>query len=161
MNIIECTIKMKEGNRDHFKRLAEAMAAKEVKQLFTLLAAAEEEHIAKLNELMATMCPATICTSNIAESVCVYSPHINADKVEEELQNDPDGYRHVIEEEAEAAEFFGQLADESSDEQMRNLCRALAKSEHEHHVRLESIYNFVEDPRTFLEWGEFSNLKAL
>lgn len=161
MNIIECTIKMKEGNRDHFARLAEAMAAKEVKQLFSLLAAAEEEHIARLKELMNSMCPGTVCSSNIAESVCVYSPRLTTDTVEQELENDPDGYAHVIEEEAEAAEFFEQLADQADDEQMKILCRALAKSEHEHHVRLENIYSFMEEPRTFLEWGEFSNLRAL
>ena len=161
MNIIECTIKMKEGNRDHFQRLAEAMSVKEVKQLFTILAAAEDEHIGKLKELMNTLCPATMCTSNIAESVCVYSPHIDANKAEEELQSDPDAYGHVVAEEAETAEFFEQLAVEAEDEQMRKLCQELARSEHEHQARLENIYSFMEDPRTFLEWGEFSNLRAL
>ncbi len=37
----------------------------------------------------------------------------------------------------------------------------LAEDEKEHLSIVENIYEFVEKPRTFLAWGEFSNLKEL
>ena len=37
----------------------------------------------------------------------------------------------------------------------------LANDEKRHLERIEEIYDFVETPRCYLEWGEFSNLRSL
>jgi len=44
---------------------------------------------------------------------------------------------------------------------MKKLCMRLADQEREHLSKIENIYSFVEDPWTYLEWGEFSNMKTL
>jgi len=162
MNILECTIKMKQETRAHYERLSEAVTEKEMKRLFSLLAAAEDEHIEKLSALNDAMNKSgTSAVNALDESVCVFSPHIDPRHLAEALRNDPDAYRHVVQEEEETIEFFDQLKNQADSEQMKRVCRVLAAKEREHLTMLENIYFFVEEPRTYLEWGEFSNLKSL
>lgn len=162
MNILECTIKMKQETRAHYERLSEAVEEKELKRLFSLLASAEDEHIEKLKALNDTMDAAdTSDLSPLDESVCVFSPHIDPRHLAEALRNDPDAYRHVVQEEEETIEFFDQLKSQAESDQMKKICQALADKEREHLTMLENIYFFVEEPRTYLEWGEFSNIKGL
>jgi rubrerythrin len=162
MNILECTIKMKKETRAHYDQLAEVATDKEIKRLFTLLAAAEEEHIGKLLVMQSDMHKFNVQDVNsLEESVCVFSPHIDPRHLADTLRNDPDAYRHVVHEEEETIEFFDQLSIQAESEQLKKICRMLAAKEREHLTMLENIYFFVEEPRTYLEWGEFSNLKSL
>jgi len=162
MNILECTIKMKKETQAHFGRLAETVTDVELKRLFTLLAAAEDEHIDKLAFLQDNLNKLDAQDLNmLEESVCVYSPHIDPLHLAEALSHDPDAYRHVVQEEEETIEFFDQLSDQAGSEQLKRICRMQAAKEREHLTMLENIYFFVEEPRTYLEWGEFSNLKSL
>lgn len=162
MNILECTIKMKRETKAHYERLAEAVTNEELRRLFTMLAAAEEEHIGKLVVMEGNLDKFTVEEFNgLEEGVCVYSPHIDPLHLAESLKNDPDAYRHVVHEEQETIEFFDQLSDQAESDQLKKVCHLLADKEREHLQMLENIYFFVEEPRTFLEWGEFSNLKAL
>lgn len=162
MNILECTIKMKQETRAHYERLSEAVTEKELKRLFSLLAAAEGEHIEKLVTLKDSMSSVgTINFNPLDESVCVFSPNIDPRHLAETLRNDPDAYRHVVQEEEETIEFFDNLKKQSENEEMKKVYQVLADKEREHLTTLENIYFFVEEPRTYLEWGEFSNLKGL
>jgi rubrerythrin len=162
MNILECTIKMKHETQAHYARLAEAVTENELKRLFSLLAAAEDEHIEKLVTMKATMNTMDASSFNpLDESVCVFSPHIDPRHLAETLRHDPDAYRHVVHEEEETIEFFDQLKNQAENEQMKRVCQLLADKEREHLTMLENIYFFVEEPRTYLEWGEFSNLTSL
>jgi rubrerythrin len=162
MNILECTIKMKQETQAHYARLAEAVTENELKRLFSLLAAAEDEHIEKLVTMKATMNTMDASSFNpLDESVCVFSPHIDPRHLAETLRHDPDAYRHVVHEEEETIEFFDQLKNQAENEQMKSVCQVLADKEREHLTMLENIYFFVEEPRTYLEWGEFSNLTSL
>ena len=162
MNILECTIKMKQETRAHYSKLAEVVTDSELKRLFSLLAAAEDEHIDKLIALKATMNDTNTSSLNaLDESVCVFSPHIDPRHLADTLRHDPDVYRHVVHEEEETIEFFDQLKEQAENEQMKRICQVLADKEREHLTMLENIYFFVEEPRTYLEWGEFSNLKSL
>ena len=162
MNILECTIKMKRETRAHYQRLAETVSDVELKRLFSLLAAAEGEHVDKLVALQNDMKKLNVKNFNrLEESVCVYSPHIDPRHLAEALRHDPDAYRHVVQEEEETIDFFDQLGDQADSEQLKRICRMQAAKEREHLTMLENIYFFVEEPRTYLEWGEFSNLKTL
>jgi rubrerythrin len=153
---------MKRETQAHYERLAEAVTDVEIKRLFTLLAGAEEEHIAKLVALEKSI--GTFGAGDdfgLEESVCVYSPHIDPLHLAEALKNDPDAYRHVVQEEQETIEFFDNLSIQAESDQLKRVCHLLADKERDHLNMLENIYFFVEEPRTYLEWGEFSNLKSL
>lgn len=161
MNIIECTIKMRKEMRAHYEGIAAAVTDSELKRLFSLLASAEDEHIAKLLTMKGSLSDSSGAVNTLNESECVFSPHIDPQNLGEILNNDVDAYRHVVQEEEETIEFYDHLAAESGDEQLKKICQALADKEREHLIMVENIYAFVEEPRTYLEWGEFSNLKSL
>lgn len=162
MNILECTIKMKRETQAHYAQLAEVATDVELKRLFTMLAAAEDEHIDNLIKFEGEMKRLNRQKlGKLDESVCVYSPHIDPRHLADALRHDPDAYRHVVEEEEETIEFFDKLSSQAESEELKKLCRMQASKEREHLAMLENIYFFVEEPRTYLEWGEFSNLKSL
>jgi len=162
MNILECTIKMKKETQAHYAQLAEVTTDPELKRLFSMLAAAEDEHIENLVKLEGTMNKLTQKEfGKLDEKVCVYSPNIDPRHLADALRHDPDAYRHVVQEEEETIEFFDNLSNQAESDELKKLCRMQATKEREHLTMLENIYFFVEEPRTYLEWGEFSNLKSL
>lgn len=162
MNILECTIKMKQETQTHYERLAEAVTDVEVKRLFTLLAAAEEEYIGKIALLAGNVGKAGVKEYNkLGEGVCVYSPHIDPLHLADTLKNDPDAYSHVVQEEQGVIEFLDNLSDQAENEEMKKICHLLADKEREQLATVENFYSYIEEPRTYLEWGEFSNLKTL
>ena len=157
MNILECTIKMKQETQAHYEALAEIAPDKDLKRLFSLMAAAEGEHI----DTLVAMKKDVKNADRLEESVCVYSSRVDPQHLEEVLRDDPDAYRHVVREEEETIEFFDTVGDQATSEELKKLSRLLADKERDHLTMLENIYFFVEEPRTYLEWGEFSNLKSL
>jgi rubrerythrin len=161
MNIIECTIKMRKEAQANYANLAQAVADKDLKRLFALLAAAEDEHIDKLRGINEELKAAAAVDSRLSESVCVYNPQVNMRNLGKTLRHDPDAYLHVLKEEEETIEFFDRLAAEADRDSIRKVCLAAAEKEREHLQVIENIYSFVEDPRTYLEWGEFSANRSL
>ena len=77
------------------------------------------------------------------------------------LRVDTDGYRHAIKAEEESIRFYLDAAEKEQSPEVRQLLRALAAEEKIHLNIIENIYEFVESPKYFLEWREFSNLKPL
>lgn len=162
MNIIECTIKMRKEAQANYANLSMAVADKDLKRLFSMLAAAEDEHIDNLlginKELNAS---AAVDDTRLSDSVCAYRPRMNARNVGKELRHDPDAYLHVVKDEEETIEFFDRLAAEADREVTRKVCLAAADKEREHLQVIQNIYSFVEEPRTYLECGEFSTNRSL
>jgi len=161
MNIIECTIKMRREAQANYANLSMATENREMQRLFALLAAAEDEHIDKLLALNEEFKLSASVESRLDGSVCVYHPSIDFRNPGKALRNDPDAYSHVLQDEEETIEFFDRLVAQAKDDPMRKICEIAAEKEREHLLMVENIYSFVEDPRTFLEWGEFSNIRTL
>ena len=161
MNLIECTIKMKEETRAHYQRLAEAVDDNELQRIFSLLASAEDEHIHTLTRMNSHVQTSSADNTAFSDSVCVFRSFLDEHNLGKELKNDPDAFSHVVAEEQETIEFYEQLAAQSKNETLKKLCHRLANQERKHLNKIENIYSFVEDPRTYLEWGEFSNMKSL
>jgi len=161
MNIIDCTIKMRKEVQANYANLSMAVADKELKRLFSMLALAEDEHIDKLREIRADAMISPPAEYRLDNSVCAYRTRLNPDNLGEALRNDPDAYLHVLKDEEKGIKFFESLAVHAESEAVRKVCLAVAEKEREHLGVIENIYSFVEEPRTYLEWGEFSNLKNL
>jgi len=161
MNILDCTIKMRKEAQTNYANLSLAIADKEMKRLFSLLALAEDEHIDKLMEIKTETMTSPTTEYRLTDSVCAYRTKLNPSNIGAALSNDPDGYLHVLKDEEKSIRFFDQLAESAESDTMRKACQAIAEKEREHLRVIENIYSFVEEPRTYLEWGEFSNLRNL
>ena len=103
MNIIDCTIKMKEERREHYKQLAGFAVDKDLKRLASLLAEANNELINQLNEFKKKQADATLSAIDLSEDVCVLSPGIDVKHPEVSLNRDSDAYLHVVKEIENAA----------------------------------------------------------
>lgn len=157
MNIVECAIKMENEAKAHYERLAANTAVEELKRLFTLLAASEDEHLAALKKLKEGLSLAGSDFTGFSEGVCVFRPLIDMKNLQKELESDPDAYQHVMKEEEESIRLYESMAEETTDPVIRKVISKLADEERRHLKVVENIYSFVEDPKTYLEWGEFGN----
>lgn len=161
MDIIECSIKMKEERRHHYEQLANFTNNKELKRLAMLLVAADDELILQLRKMKDGPDAAVLAEGAIGENVCVFTPRFDPQHPEESLKRDSDAYLHVVKEVEDAIAFYEQLGTRTESGPMKAIFCKLVESEREHLSVVENIYSFVEDPRTYLEWGEFSNLRSL
>lgn len=159
MNIFDCAIKMEEEARMLYEELAAATAVPELKNLFTILAAAEQEHHDALVKMKGGIDPQKARFEALQEAACIFKPLLAKRDLMAELKEDPDAYQHVVKEEEKGIRFYEELAAQAKDEGTREILLMIADEERKHLSIVENIYSFVESPRTFLAWGEFSNLK--
>jgi rubrerythrin len=159
MNIFDCAIKMETEARKHYEKLAAAATTPEMKNIFTLLADAEDEHLATLVKMKESLEPDKARFDALTDAACAFKPLLDRRELMAELENDPDAYQHVVKEEKESIKFYEELAATATDEETRRLLGMIADEERRHLNIVENIYSFIEAPKTYLAWGEFSNLR--
>lgn len=159
MNIFDCAIKMEEESRKLYEELATAATVPELKNLFTLLAASELEHRDALVKMKKDAQPSKAQFKALEEAACVFQPLLAKRELMDGLKNERDAYLHVVKEEEKEIGFYVESAEQTKDEAVREILLKIAEEERKHLSIVENIYSFVESPKNFLAWGEFSNLK--
>jgi len=160
MNVLDFALKMEADGKAYYEKLASQSETKELKNLFTLLADAEQSHydalLARKNETAFARAESTVLeqAKNIFERLIELSG-------DGPLVVDVDGYRHAVKAEQHSIGFYENSAGKEENLEVRHLLQALADEEKVHLNIVENIYDFVESPRCFLAWREFSNLKEL
>ncbi|MBU5614507.1 ferritin-like domain-containing protein [Geomonas azotofigens] len=159
MNVFDCAIKIEEETKAYYEGLeAEAMEP-EMKTLFSMLAASEEEHQRRLRRLRKRMQGATL--EGLNGNLCRFRPLLSQKELLEETDRDPNLYRFAVGNDEQDIRFYEELASAATDEMTRKGLLLLAEEERRHLQKVTNIYSFVEDPKTFLAWSEFSNMKEL
>lgn len=159
MNVFDCAIKMEEEARMYYETLASAAATKELKNLFTTLAHAEKEHHDALVEMKEGTNTGKFPFRSMQDAVCLFKPLLAKRTLIAELKKSPDAYQLVVAQEQKGIDFYAALALKTDDEGHRQILNEIAEEERRHLNIVENIYSFVESPKSFLAWGEFSNLK--
>ncbi len=159
MNIFDCAIKMEEEARESYENMAVASDVPELKNLFTLLAQAEQEHHDALLALKKNVDLQQIPFKGVQEAACLFTPLLAQRGQMEGLKNDSDAYQLVVKEEERGIRLYEDLASQADNETAREILLKIADEERRHLSIVENIYSFVESPKNFLAWGEFSNLK--
>lgn len=159
MNIFDCAIKKEEEARIYYEKLAAETVVPELKNLFAILAAAEQEHHDALVALKASTAPHKASFKALEEAACLFKPLLAKRDLMAELKDDPDAYKHVVKEEEEGVRFYEELAAKAEDEGVRAILLGIAAEERKHLSIVENIYSFVESPKNYLAWGEFGNLR--
>jgi len=159
MNIFDCAIRMEEEARAYYVKLEEVAVIPELKNLFAMLAAAEQEHLDTLIGMKGSNDPQKAQFKALREASCVFKPLLAKRDLVAELKDDPDAYRHVVRKEEEDVRFYEELAGKAQDTETRAMLLKIADEERKQLSIVENIYSFVESPKTYLAWGEFSNLK--
>jgi rubrerythrin len=163
MNVLEFALQLEADGKAYYENLAATCDSKELNNLFTLLAEAEQSHyeaiLARKNEI-----PCAGVESELLEK----SKNIFQRLIEMKASQGPgsprvdsDGYRHAIKAEEQSIRFYLDAAEKEPSLEVRRLLQSLAAEEKLHLNIIENIYEFVESPKYFLEWREFSNLRPL
>ena len=160
MNVLDFAMKMEADGRAYYEKLAADSDDKELRNLFTLLAEAEQSHydalLARKNETAFAG-----VESRVLERAKNIFQRLLETKGKGLYKVDADGYRHAIKAEEQSIGFYRQSAEKEQTQEVRRLLLALADEEIIHLNIVENIYEFVETPKFFLAWREFSNLKEL
>ncbi len=161
MNLFDFALKMEENGKAYYEKLAAETTIPEFRNIFILLAAAEQRHHDAIRERK-NGTDAVKAESNVLNHAKnIFAQLLKMDRTHDKLLFDPDGYLHALKAEEESIRFYEDAAKKENNPEARKLLLALADDEREHLSIVENIYEFVERPRTFLAWGEFSNLKEL
>ena len=154
MDIFDCAIKMEEEARVYYEKLAVNSTVPELRNLFTLLAESEQEHHKALVDMKEKIETRKIQFKDLQQAACMFQPLL----AKRDLTVDPDAYRLIVKGEEDGVRFYEELAAQSMDDDTRTALLMIADEERKHLTIVQNIYSFVESPKTFLAWGEFSNL---
>jgi rubrerythrin len=161
MNVFDCAIKIEEEARRYYQRLGSESDVPEMKHLFAMLAASEEELRDNLVRLKGSLAPEQAQLDILNSSACSFRPLLTERELLEEAKDDPDLYKFSMREEEQEIRFYEELAAKTSDPATRSCLLMLAAEERRHLNIVEHIYDFAEAPKSYLAWGEFSNLREL
>ncbi|MBJ6725988.1 ferritin-like domain-containing protein [Geomesophilobacter sediminis] len=161
MNVFDCAIKIEDEARRFYQNMRAESASPELKNLFAILAAAEEEHLRTLQKMKEMGANGKSDLGPVGAEACGFRPFRGTGGLKAATKNDRDFYLHAIHEEEQDIKFYEDLASRTKDEVVRQQLLMIAEQERQHLARIENIYSFVEEPRTFLASGEFSNLNDL
>lgn len=164
MNAVEMMTKFEHDCLTFYETLGRETNDQELKALYALLAGTQKQHLAKLAGLRATT------GARESESMLIdRADHLVngchrllvGNDLMKTMKNDRDGFDHVVHAEEEMIRLFEGMAKAEQREGTRKLLTMIASDEKEHLQEIEWIYEFIEKPHCYLEWGEFSNLNPL
>jgi rubrerythrin len=159
MNVFDFAMRMEEESQARYEKLAQEARSKELKTIFSLLADSEREHHEHLTLLKAGTDPRLAQSAVLDRAKDHIHDLVAALDEKNLLKSDYDAYRHAIKEEETSIGFYEKMAEQEPNREAAALLRRIADEERHHLEVMENIYDFVEGPRTYLEWGEFSNLR--
>jgi len=164
MNVFDYAITMEEHAAQLFERLFDETEEAELKRIFGLLAARERDCILHLTTMKDTVNPDDALSSQLDRARDVkdgFERLLEEHDILHELRTDPDGYEHIIKAEEENIRMLEGVAEVEPNRTVRTLLGQIAAGKRKELNEIENIYDFVEAPHTYLEWGEFSNLHPL
>lgn len=157
MNVFDCAMKIEEETKEYFEGLEAESSTPEMKHLFSLLAASEDEYRANLIRLKRM----TRERTELDGTVCCFRPHLTQSELLEETENDSDLYLFAVRQEEEEISQFEHLSTRTRDEATARSLRLVAEAERRHLTMMEHIYDYVEAPKHYLASAEFGNLHEL
>jgi rubrerythrin len=160
MNVLDFAMKMELDGKEYYEKLAAECDDKELKNLFGLLADAEQTHYDALLAWKDEGKYAKVESEVLGKAKNIFQRLLEL-KGDSPLKVDTDGYRHAVKAEEQSISFYQASAEKEVNPKVQRLLQDLACEEKVHLNIVENIYEFSEAPKSFLAWGEFSNLKEL
>ncbi|KAB0664716.1 ferritin family protein [Oryzomonas japonica] len=161
MNVFDFALKMEEDSKAFYEKLAAETSEPELKSIFSMLAAAEEEHSRAIKAMKKNVTPGSADSKLLENTKNVFQDLLDRKNVLTILKSDPDGYRHAIKFSMAGIMLYEDMAKREAAPATAKILLMLAEEERKHLEIMENIYDFVEAPKDFLAWGEFSNIKEL
>jgi rubrerythrin len=164
MNVLDFMLQIEQDGLHLYETLAMETSSAERKEIFELLADAQRRHLATLNSLKESVRSADV--ESTAAERARHLPNgfrrlLESHDILAELKKDPDAFEHVVKAEEENIRLLQGMAAAEPHLPARTILEKFVAEEEQHLAKIENIYDFIEAPHTFLEWGEFTNLRPL
>lgn len=161
MNVFDFALKMEEDGKAFYEKLAAETDVPEFRTIFSLLAAAEDQHRGTIEAMRKDVPPGNADSKVLEKARNVFQGLLGKKEVLGLLKGDPDGYRNVIKIAMAGIKLYEEMAEKETNPAAARILKALADEERKHLEIMENIYDFAESPKDYLAWGEFSNLKQI
>jgi rubrerythrin len=164
MNAINYLTRFETDCLDLYAVISQATDDPEKKGLYSLLTDARQRHLDRLLAMGENL-PSDAAESAIVDragqvmNVCrqtLLSPDIM-----KAMRNDHDAFDHIVHAEEEMIKLCTGMARSEDHAAVKQLLNWFVEDEKKHLEEIEGIYDFVESPHCYLEWGEFSNMRTL
>lgn len=164
MNAINYITRFENDCLDLYETLGSNTNDPELKTLYQLLANDRRTYLAHFEAFKETMPGDDYQSVQIERAEQVMNgcrqALLSAD-IAKTMRLDQDAYSHVIHAEEEMIKLCSGMARVESSEKIKSLLDWFVREETQHLQEIKGIYDFVEAPHYYLEWGEFSNLHPL
>jgi rubrerythrin len=147
-----------------YKTLESNTGNPELKELYELLADSRQRHLDALLHRQETVGSGDYESDLIERAEQVTNScrqTLLAHDISKALRHDHDAFDHVVHAEGEMIRLCAGMAGNEKNEKVKELLSWFVADEKQHLEEIEGIYEFVEAPHCYLEWGEFSNLRTL
>lgn len=157
MNIFDFAIDIEKRCRKFYRELARTADFEGAKTVFNMLAADEEELIAKFRAMKATTEDYAL-EGSIPLSEEIKALFVRFQREAGTIDNDVAAYRFAIDVEKEICRVYEDIAKRESRPAVKALLQKIATEERRELESLRLLFDFVNAPNEFFAWGEFSNL---
>jgi rubrerythrin len=159
MNVFDFASQMEQDGKAYYEKLAQDCRFPGLKGLFLRLAADEQKHYETFQKMKAEGGRVVMADSDALDEAQNLFAELLEQKEKAEAGDNPEGYRHAMKLEADSFRFYEDAAAKEQDEVVKALLLRIAEEEHRHFMILENVYNFINAPKQYLAWREFSNLE--
>ena len=159
MNVFDFAMEMEDSGYEHYTNLANTSSSPGLKRIFNMLAEDERRHFTLFRSLKEGSHADSLTNSKALDKAKnVFKGLPNEGSSLGHVKDALEAYQYAMKLEADSFRFYEEAAEKEKDPVVKKLLNQVAMEEHEHFTILENVYNFVNAPNEYLEWGEFSNL---
>lgn len=164
MNALDYMTRFEEDCLRFYETLGSDRHDPELSELYALLAESQKKHLDALKAVRDSSIGSGAESSLVERADHVvngFRQLLFTHDIAKEMRRDRDAFSHVLHAEEEMIKLCEGMARAEPNAGSKALLAWLAENEKRHLNEIEEIYNFVESPGCYLEWGEFSNLRPL
>ena len=156
MNIYEFAMQMERDGEAFYRDLAAKSSSAGVARILNMLAADEVKHYDILKQMAEQSNPEMAQTTILLDAKNVFTQMQGTEFDLEGIQVDL--YRKAQDIERQTQDFYEDKAGQATEPAQRALLLKIADEEKRHYFLLDSIIEFLDRPRTWLEDAEFTHL---
>jgi len=160
MNIYEFAIKMEEDGEKYYRNLNSHIDHRGLSSLLNALADDEVKHAQVLQEMAAGGNGKSMPESAVlSKATNVFKQLVDSDDIPDADTDIISLLEKALELEKQSEEFYLEKEGEITEEEQRLVFRRIAAEEKKHYRLLEQLIAFHQQPRSYLESGEFGKLE--
>jgi rubrerythrin len=156
MDIYEFAMQMEQDGEAFYRDLAAKSGNTGVTRILNMLADDELKHYGIVKQMSEQSSPQMAETTVLSDAKNIFAQMSGTEFSLEGLQVDL--YLKAQDIERQSQEFYEENADQVTDSVRRAILLKIADEEKRHYFLLDSVIEFVDRPRTWLEDAEFTHL---